>query len=71
MPDQKRIGDTTLAHLVAERCVIPVVIDCYSNKQGEVTFANRPADFPKLVTKAKKCNADGKEGSGTLVLYCF
>ena len=37
-----------------------VMIDCYNNKLGEITFANRPADFPKLVTKVKKCNADGK-----------
>ena len=28
-----------------------VVIDCYNNKLGEITFANRPADFPKLVTR--------------------
>ena len=37
-----------------------VVIDCYNNKLGEITFANRPADFPKLVTKVKKSNTDGK-----------
>ena len=37
-----------------------VIIDCYNNKLGEITFANRPADFPKLVTKVKKCNTDGK-----------
>ncbi|MEE1100505.1 MAG: IS110 family transposase [Agathobacter sp.] len=37
-----------------------VMIDCYNNKLGEITFANRPADFPKLVTKVKKCNTDGK-----------
>ena len=37
-----------------------VIIDCYNNKLGEITFANRPADFPKLVTKVKKSNADGK-----------
>lgn len=36
------------------------VIDCYNNKLGEITFANRPADFPKLVNKVKKCNIDGK-----------
>ena len=29
-------------------------------KLGEITFANRPADFPKLVTKVKKCNTDAK-----------
>ena len=38
-----------------------VVIDCYNNKLGEITFANRPADFPKLLAKVKKCNTDGKE----------
>ena len=37
-----------------------VIIDCYNKKLGEITFANRPADFPKLVTKVKKCNIDGK-----------
>ena len=37
-----------------------VIIDCYNNKLGEITFANRPADFPRLVAKVKKCNADGK-----------
>ena len=38
-----------------------VVIDCYNNKLGEITFDNRPADFPKLVAKVKKCNTEGKE----------
>jgi len=37
-----------------------VIIDCYNNKLGEITFANRPADFPKLVTKVKKSNTNGK-----------
>ena len=37
-----------------------VIIDCYNNKLGEITFANRPADFPKLFTKVKKSNTDGK-----------
>ena len=37
-----------------------VVIDCYNNKLGEITFANRPADFSKLVAKVKKCNTDDK-----------
>ena len=35
-----------------------VMIDCYNQKLGEITFPNRPADFPKLVTKVKKCNTD-------------
>lgn len=38
-----------------------VMIDCYNQKLGEITFPNRPADFPKLVTKVKKCNTDGKK----------
>ena len=38
-----------------------VMIDCYNQKLGEITFPNRPADFSKLVTKVKKCNTDGKE----------
>ena len=38
-----------------------VIIDCYNQKLGEITFPNRPADFFKLVTKVKKCNTDGKE----------
>ena len=37
-----------------------VMIDCYNNKLGEITFANRPADFHKLVNKVKKSNTDGK-----------
>ena len=38
-----------------------VMIDCYNQKLGEITFPNRPTDFPKLVTKVKKCNTDAKE----------
>ena len=38
-----------------------VMIDCYNQKLGEITFPNRPADFPKLVTQVKKCNTDAKE----------
>lgn len=38
-----------------------IMIDCYNQKLGEITFPNRPADFPKLVTKVKKCNTDAKE----------
>ena len=37
-----------------------VIIDCYNQKLGEITFPNRPADFPKLVAKVKKCNTEGK-----------
>jgi len=35
-----------------------VMIDCYNNKLGEITFPNRPANFPKLVAKLRKCNTD-------------
>ena len=38
-----------------------VMIDCYNQKLGEITFLNRLADFPKLVIKVKKCNTDAKE----------
>lgn len=38
-----------------------VIIDCYNNKLGEITFANTPAEFPKLVRKIKKYCINGKE----------
>ena len=38
-----------------------VIIDCYNKKLGEITFANTPAEFPKLVRKVKKYCTDGKE----------
>ncbi len=38
-----------------------VLIDCYNNKLEEIIFPNRPADFPKLVNKVKKCNLDNKD----------
>ena len=38
-----------------------VIIDCYNNKLDELTFANIPAEFPKLVRKVKKYCTDGKE----------
>lgn len=38
-----------------------VIIDCYNNKLGEITFANTPAEFPKLVRKVKKFCINGKE----------
>ena len=31
-----------------------VMIDCFNNKLGEITFANTPAEFPKLVKKVGK-----------------
>ena len=38
-----------------------VIIDCYNNKLDEITFANIPAEFPKLVRKVKKYCTNGKE----------
>lgn len=38
-----------------------VILDCFNNKLGEITFANTPAEFPKLVRKVKKYCTDGKE----------
>ncbi len=38
-----------------------VMIDCRNIKLGEITFANTPAEFPKLARKVKKCCIDGKE----------
>ncbi len=38
-----------------------VILDCFNNKLGQITFANTPAEFPKLVRKVKKYCIDGKE----------
>ena len=38
-----------------------VVIDCFNNMLGEITFANTPAEFPKLEKKVKKYCTDVKE----------
>ncbi|WOO35664.1 IS110 family transposase [Anaerocolumna sp. AGMB13020] len=38
-----------------------VILDCFNNKLGEITFANTPAEFPRLVRKVKKYCNDGKE----------
>lgn len=38
-----------------------VILDCFNNKLGEITFANTPAEFPKLERKVKKYCTDGKE----------
>ena len=43
-----------------------VMIDCYNQKLGEITFPNRPADFPKLVTKEK--NVIQREKKSYMVL---
>ncbi len=38
-----------------------VILDCFNNTLGEITFANTPAEFPKLVRKVKKYCLEGKE----------
>lgn len=38
-----------------------VILDCFNNKLSEITFANKPAEFPKLVRKVKKYCTDEKE----------
>ena len=38
-----------------------VILDCWNNKLGEITFANKPADFPKLEKKVKKYCTGGKK----------
>lgn len=38
-----------------------VILDCWNNKLGEIEFANKPADFPKLLRKVKKHCVDGKQ----------
>lgn len=38
-----------------------VILDCWNTKLGEITFANTPAEFPKLVRKVQKYCTEGKE----------
>ena len=38
-----------------------VILDCWNKKLGEIEFANKPADFPKLIRKVKKYCVDGKQ----------
>jgi hypothetical protein len=38
-----------------------VILDCWNNKLGEITFANTPAEFPKLVRKVMKFCTENKE----------
>lgn len=38
-----------------------VILDGWNTKLGEITFANTPAEFPKLVRKIKKYFADGNK----------
>ena len=37
-----------------------VILDCFNVKLGEITFANIPAEYPKLVRKVRKYCYDGK-----------
>lgn len=38
-----------------------VILDCWNTKLGEITFANTPAEFPKLVRKVQKYCTENKE----------
>lgn len=38
-----------------------VISDCWNTKLGEITFANTPAEFPKLVRKVKKYCIENKQ----------
>ncbi|MDD3205242.1 MAG: transposase [Lachnospiraceae bacterium] len=38
-----------------------VILDCWNTKLGEITFANTPAEFPKLVRKVKKYCIENKQ----------
>ena len=38
-----------------------VIMDCFNEKLGEITFQNNPSEFGKLVTKSKKYCTDGKQ----------
>ena len=37
-----------------------VIMDCFNEKFGEVTFQNKPSEFSKLLVKAKRFCTDGK-----------
>ena len=37
-----------------------VIMDCFNEKLGEITFQNKPSEFSKLVVKAKRYCTDGK-----------
>lgn len=38
-----------------------VILDCWNTKLGEITFANTPAEFPKLIRKVNKFCIKNKE----------
>ena len=37
-----------------------VIMDCFNEKLGEITFENKPSEFTKLITKCKKHCTDSK-----------
>lgn len=37
-----------------------VIMDCFNEKLGEITFENKPSEFKKLITKCKKHCTDSK-----------
>jgi hypothetical protein len=38
---------------------VAVIIDCWNDKLGEITFANKPSAFPKFVEKVKEYCEEG------------
>lgn len=38
-----------------------VIMDCFNEKLGEITFQNKPSEYGKLITKSKKYCIDGKQ----------
>ncbi len=38
-----------------------VIMDCFNEKLGEITFQNKPSEFSKLIVKTKRYCTDGKE----------
>lgn len=38
-----------------------VILDCWNTKLGEITFANTPAEFPKLIRKVNNFCSENKE----------
>ena len=37
-----------------------VIMDCFNEKLGEITFQNKPSEFSRLLVKAKRYCTDGK-----------
>ena len=38
-----------------------VIMNCFNEKLGEITFQNKPSEFGKLITISKKYCTDGKQ----------